>query len=100
MAELDKQTIQHLSKLCRIKCSEAEQENLLESLKKILNYVEQLNEVDTENVKPCCHVLPDMQNVMRPDVVEKPLSREVFLANAPSQIGGMIKVPTILKSNS
>ena len=98
MAELDKKTIQYLSKLCRIKCSDAEQENLLGSLRDILKYVEQLDEVDTTNVKPCSHVLAGMNNVMRADVVETTLPRETFLANAPSQVGGMIKVPTILKS--
>lgn len=97
MAKLDKETIQNLSKLCRIKCTEEEQEALLGSMQKILNYVEQLQEIDTENVKPLNHVLSDVVNVEREDKVEKILPREELLKNAPDQIGGLIRVPTVIK---
>lgn len=97
MVELNEETIKELSKLCRIGCSEAEQKTLLEDLKKILNEMESLNQVDTEHVQPCYHVLDDMVNVMREDQIEESMPREIFLANAPSQIGGMIRVPTIIK---
>lgn len=99
MANLDKETIKKLSKLSRIDCSEEEQESLLNDLKKIINYIEQLNEVDTEHVQPCNHVLDDIVNVTREDVVEDILPREIFIANAPSHVGGMIKVPTVIKQS-
>ncbi len=97
MADLDKETIKNLSKLSRIDCSEEEQEGLLKDLKKILNYFEQLDEVDTEQVQPFNHVLDDIVNVSREDVIGPTLSRDVFIANAPSHIGGMIKVPPVIK---
>lgn len=97
MSQLDKQTIKSLIALSRIRCTEEEQEDLLIDLQKILSYVEQLNEVNTENVMPCYQVIADMANVMREDVVETPLPRDVFLENAPSQIGGMIRVPPVIK---
>lgn len=97
MPDVNKETIENLTQLSRIECSEAEQEELLKNLKEILNYIDQLNEVDTTHVLPCNHVLEDMSNVMRDDVVGKTLSREKFLANAPSHIGGMIRVPTVIK---
>ncbi len=99
MADIDKKLIQYLTRLSRIKCSEDEQESLLKDLRKILNYIEQLNEVNTENVAPCSHVLEGICNVMRDDVVDEILPRELFLANAPSHTGGMIRVPPILKNN-
>lgn len=99
MADVNKQTIKNLTQLSRIECSEAEQDQLLENLKSILNYIDQLNEVDTTHVPPCNHVLEDMANVTREDVVGKSLSRETFLANAPSHIGGMIRVPTVIKQS-
>ncbi|WP_068468113.1 Asp-tRNA(Asn)/Glu-tRNA(Gln) amidotransferase subunit GatC [Candidatus Protochlamydia phocaeensis] len=99
MAELDKETIKKLTRLCRIDCTEEEQESLLKDLKKILDYIEQLQEIDTENVQPCNHVLDDIANVMREDAVGEVLDREVFLANAPSHIGGMIRVPPVIKQN-
>ncbi len=99
MVTLNKQTIQNLIQLCRIDCSKEEQERLLEDLKKIISYIEQLQELDTENVLPCNHVLEEMANVMRNDVTGETMPREVFLANAPSQIGGMIRVPPVIKQN-
>lgn len=99
MAKLDKETIKQLTRLCRIDCSEEEQESLLKDLKKILDYIEQLQEIDTENVPPCNHVLEGMANVMREDIVGEVLNREIFLANAPVHIGGMIRVPPVIKQN-
>ena len=99
MANLDKETIKYLSELCRIECTDEEQASLLEDLGSILGYIDQLNEIDTENVPPCNHVLADMANVMREDVVGETLPRETFLENAPSQVGGLIRVPPVIKQN-
>lgn len=99
MAELDKNTIAKLTKLCRIDCTEEEKEALLDSLKKILKYMDLLDEVDTENVPPCNHVLSDIVNVMREDTVGESMPRDKFLSNAPSQVGGMIRVPPVLKNS-
>lgn len=99
MAKLTKAAIQNLIKLSRIDCNEEEQDALLHDLEKILGLFEQLQEIDTEQVAPCNHVLEGMGNVMRDDIVHPPMPRELFLANAPSQIGGMIRVPPVIKSN-
>lgn len=99
MAILDKKTIQTLTKLSRISCSEIEQLHLLTDLQKILSYIDQLNEVDTVGVSPCNHVIQDVANVMREDLVESTLPRKLFLENAPSEIGGMVRVPPVLKSH-
>jgi len=99
METLDKEAIQKLIKLSRIDCTEQEQENLMSSLDKILGYFEQLQEIDTENVSPCNSVLEGVTNVYREDEVGETMPREVFLANAPSQVGGMIRVPPVLKPN-
>jgi aspartyl-tRNA(Asn)/glutamyl-tRNA(Gln) amidotransferase subunit C len=98
MANLDKHAIQNLIQLSRIDCSSAEQEALLEDLKKILSYVEQLNEIDTSQTAPCNTVLENTGNVMRPDVIGETLPREAFLANAPS-IGGLVRIPPVMKQN-
>lgn len=97
MADLNREMIAYLTKLSRINCTESEQDAILKDLKKILDYAEQLNEVDTDKVPPCLHVLEGMVNVMREDVVGETMPRELFLANAPSHVGGMIRVPPIIK---
>lgn len=99
MATLNKETIKYLTALSRIDCSEAEQENLLNDLRSILEYFEQLKELDTTGVPPCNIVLEDMQNVMREDETGETMPRETFLNNAPSQIGGLIRVPTVIKQS-
>ena len=101
MANFDHQTLEHLKKLCRIECTPEENREILESLNRILEYVEQLKEVNTEHTKTCRYVLRGMlKNRMREDEVKNLLPREQFLANAPDQIGGMIRVPPILKPSS
>ena len=94
---LDKSTIKNLTQLSRIDCSEDEQEALLLDLGKILGYIKQLDEIDTSNVPPCNYVLDDVDVNEREDVIGSTLSRDDFLKNAPSQIGGMIRVPPVLK---
>ncbi|NGX58196.1 MAG: Aspartyl/glutamyl-tRNA(Asn/Gln) amidotransferase subunit C [Chlamydiae bacterium] len=97
MAELNKDVVKKISELCRIGCTDQEIESLLEDLRQILGYVEQLKEVDTENVMPCNHVLKDMVNVMREDDATESMPRKTFLSNAPEQVSGLIKVPTVIK---
>ena len=100
MSNLNKETIKTLVRLSRIECTEEEQDSLLNDLAKILTYFKQLEEIDTENVSPCNQVLEGMANVMREDTVGEPMPRETFLSNVPSQIGGMIRVPPVIKANS
>lgn len=98
MSNFDHQSLEHLKKLCRIECTEAEDLDILSSLKSVLEYVEQLKDVNTEGTKTCRFVLRGMtKDAMRVDEVKQTLPREQFLANAPDQIGGMIRVPPVLK---
>lgn len=98
MPEFTKKDLQYLSKLCRIHLSEDESEHFVRNLKEVLVYIDQLHEIDTENVLPCSHVLENHQHKLREDEVGEMLPRDKFLNNAPDQIGGMIKVPPVLKS--
>lgn len=98
MAQLNKEAIQHLTKLCRIACTDEEQDNLLRDLQKILAYIEQLNSVNTDNVQPCNSVLENMSNVTRDDIVGDILPRPLFLENVPSHTGGLVKVPLVIKN--
>ena len=97
MAEFDEKELEKLTKLCRIECTEEEKKALHHHLANVLKYVEQLNEVDTAGAEPCNRVLETLSNVMRDDVVGEALSRDLFLANAPAHVGGMIRVPPVIK---
>jgi len=99
MSNFNEQDLKDLQRLARIKLSPDENQNLLESMQKILDYVELLSEVDTKEV-PCCDLVSQFQtkNVFREDEVGELLERDQFLENSPDQIGGMIRVPPVIKS--
>lgn len=97
MAELTQETIKNLAKLSRIHCTPEQEAALLKDLGKILHYIDQLNELDTGDTPPCYQVLEGLSTVMREDEVGDLLPRETFLANAPDQVGGMIRVPPIMQ---
>lgn len=99
MTKLDKETIHQLTQLCRIECSEEEQASLSEDLQKIFESFEKLQLINTDGVPPCNQVLENMVNAMREDEVAEVLDRETFLANAPSQIGNMVRVPPVMKQS-
>ncbi len=97
MTKFDEKDLEKLAKLCRIECTEDEKKSLHNHLANVLKYVEQLNEVDTHGVEPCYRVLETLSNVMREDEIGETLARELFLANAPAHVGGMIRVPPVIK---
>lgn len=77
--------------------TEEEKKKLQKGVADVLTYVEQLSEVNTDGVKTCYTVHETLKSVLRDDVPEPPLSRDLFLADAPSHVGGMIRVPPVLK---
>jgi len=97
MSDLSKESVQALSKLCRIELTDEELLELSNDLKRILDYVDQLQEVDVSNLAPYSHVEEQGVESLRDDKVGEQLSRQVFLDNAPDQVGGMIRVPPVIK---
>jgi len=101
MATVDENTIKYLATLSRIAVSKDEEEALLKDLKKILGYIEQLNEVDTSGIAPCTYVTKALtETPLREDVVTATLPRETFLKGAPQQISGMVRVPPVINKES
>jgi aspartyl-tRNA(Asn)/glutamyl-tRNA(Gln) amidotransferase subunit C len=100
MANVDEEMIKYLAELSRIAVSGDEKEALLKDLRKILKYVEQLNEVDTANVAPCTYVTQALKETpLRDDVPMNSLTRDAFLKDAPLFIAGMVRVPPVLKQD-
>ena len=88
--------VEHIARLARLQFSDAEKEMLSEELSQILQYMEKLNELDTEGVEPLSHPT-EWVNIMRPDEVQPSLTREEALKNAPSKQDGFFKVPKVIK---
>nr|WP_106781409.1 Asp-tRNA(Asn)/Glu-tRNA(Gln) amidotransferase subunit GatC [Lysinibacillus timonensis] len=96
MAKLSKEEVKHVAHLARLAITDAEAEKFAEQLGKITDFAEQLNELDTTNVEPTSHVLP-IVNVLREDVAQKGLDRDVMMLNVKEQEAGQVKVPPILE---
>lgn len=97
MSKFNKESLKDLQNLCKIKLTEQEEMEFVKKLKQTLDYVELLEEIDTENINICNYILKDyQQNILRDDVIESTFDKEIFLSNAPDQISKMIKVPEIL----
>lgn len=92
---LSKEQVEHVAMLARLELTEEEKEAYTTQLNAILEFMEQLNELDTEGVEPMAHVLP-LVNVMRDDEVKPGLETDTALAGAPDQDQGHFRVPKIV----
>lgn len=86
--------VEHVAKLARLELTEAEKEKFTKQLGDVLKYVEQMNEIDTTNVKPMAHAF-DIVNVMREDKVVSEETKEELIMNAPEEENGFFRVPKI-----
>lgn len=94
-AKLTPEDVLKVARLGRLKLTDAEVADYTAKLGSILEYVESLNEVDTEDVEPMVHAV-ELSNVFRRDEVTPSLPREAALANAPKTDGQFFLVPQIL----
>lgn len=86
--KLNKDQVKHVATLANLPLTAEEEEKYSEQLSKILEYVEQLNKVDTANVEPTFNVT-GQSNVMREDETTASLSQEEALSNASQKKDGM-----------
>ena len=81
--QITKEIVEYAADLSRIKLTEAETEKLITELSAVLNYMEILNQLDTENTEPLSHIF-EINNIMRKDIVKASCPAEVLLANSPN----------------
>ena len=94
---INRDDVLKIAHLARLELSEEEVEKYTGQLNSILNYMEKLNELDTEEVEPMSHP-HDIRNVMRPDELKPSLSREEAMRNAPKRTDIYFKVPKVLNN--
>lgn len=87
--------VEKIAKLAKLKFGEDEKVKLQKDLNKILEYIDQLNELELKDVDPVENI-NDFENVLRKDEPEKWLTTEEALKNAPSKTGKFFKVPKVL----
>lgn len=100
MAEkIDHEQVRKVAKLARLDLCEEEVGMFSDQLSHILDYIEKLNELETDDVEPLAHCLA-VHNVFRQDEVRPSLGAERTLANAPETEQQYFKVPKVLDDAS
>lgn len=93
---LDKTTVEQIARLARIRVPEDQLEPLASELSGILQWVEQLAEVDTGDVEPMTGI-GAMTLALRQDVITDGGVRDAVLGNAPVTIDGFYAVPKVVE---
>ena len=93
---IDRSTVLKIATLARIRVPEQELEHLIGELQGIVQWVEQLNEVDVSEVEPMTSVRPMALKRRRDEVTDGGM-REKILANAPETAAGFFVVPKVIE---
>src|SRR5919202_3685739 len=97
MPIIDPEQVRKVANLARLEMAAEEEEQMTAQLSSILEYFQQLSELDTTNVQPTTRSI-DVSNVTRADELQPYLDREALLVEAPDQDGDFFKVPQILQA--
>ena len=96
MSTITTDDVRHLAQLSNLQLSDQELDSLRGDLSNILDYITQLDELDTDGVEPTYQVT-GLENVWRDDVVDDGgVSADQLLALAPEQENHSVKVPKVL----
>lgn len=92
---LTREDVQKVALLARLQLTPEEEEKFATQLSGILDYFEQLSELDVSDVSPTTRAI-DVSNVVRPDYHKPYENREALLDSAPDRDGDFFKVPKIV----
>ena len=93
---LDKDQVQHIAMLARLRLADDEFAETQEKLSRIVDFVDQLSSAPTDEVVPMAHPL-NLSQRLRPDQVTEADERERVQKNAPSVADGLYLVPKVLE---
>lgn len=92
---IQKESVHHVAKLAKLEFAADQVEHFTEQMSAIIDMVEQLKEVDTNEVPVTTHGYP-LVNVMREDQAEEGTDRALLMRNVKTQEDGFIQVPAIM----
>ena len=92
---LEKEQVRHVAQLSRLNLSDAEEEMYAQQLGDILEYIDTLNELDTEGVEPMVSGI-DGKNVFRKDELKESLPNDLAIGQSASSGNGFFKVPKVI----
>lgn len=100
MAKLTKADVLHVAELAKLDLTEEEVDKFILQLSSIVDFVGQLNEVDTTNIEPTTQTT-GLTNVLREDVVKpSSINQDEALSGTDSTYNGLFKVKAILAQRS
>ena len=94
---IDREQVRKVAHLARLELTSEQEEQFTTQLGSILEYFEQLSELDVSNVRPTTRAI-DVSNVTRPDDLQPFANQQAILDSAPDQEGEFFKVPQILST--
>ncbi len=96
MKEITVEDVEYAARLAKLDLSEDEKRSMTSQLREVLNYMDKLNELNTDDVEPTTHVLP-IKNVWRADEREPSLEQDKVITIAPKSHEGQIRVPRVVE---
>ena len=97
--KISEQEVKRIAELSRLSLSSEELKKRTQDMNNILNYMDTLNEINTENVEELYNV-NDIKNSLREDNFESSLDKKDVLANSPSSNSDYVEVPLTVKKDS
>ena len=94
--KISEDEVKHIANLARLKFTDSEVTKFTNDLASIVEFADELNEIDVTDVKPIAHTL-DIHNVFRKDEMHNSYDREKLLQNAPTKAAGCISVPQVVE---
>jgi len=94
--KITKEIIEKTAHLARLKFDPSEEVSIEEDLQKMINWLDKLQEVDTEGIEPLTHMTAEL-NSLREDKAEDTISRQDALQNAPKHDSKYFRVPKVIK---
>lgn len=95
---IDREQVRKVAHLARLELTEQEEQQFTTQLNDILNYFEQLSELDVSEVPPTTRAI-EVVNVTREDALQPHPERETILDCAPDRNGDFFKVPKIINAD-
>ena len=98
MATIDEKDVLHVAKLAKLEFAEDEIHQFTKQMGDIIEMVEQLNSVNTQDVPVTTHGYGQV-NIMREDVAEQGTDRDLLMRNVKTEDDGFIQVPAIMSAD-
>tara|TARA_Y100001934_G_scaffold98164_1_gene120972 strand:+ start:98 stop:394 length:297 start_codon:yes stop_codon:yes gene_type:complete len=93
--KLDEKMVDKIAELSKLEFKDEEKATIINDMNKMLDFVDQLQELNTDNVEPLIHMSEEF-NVLREDENVKTINQDEALKNAPSKDSTYFKIPKVL----